>query len=162
MDQDSKAELIEVYLRPCQRATKREKTRITDFIVEITDYSRKHGIRVLRQRRSVRKKVRRKTTSRYVPSAGILEQIWVASNFLCGKRLRPFLPVLIQALERHGEISPTNNQQTLLFSVSAATLKSHTFGKLGELTTVDQTPELPGIVCSTTTSTSIAGAHCWS
>lgn len=122
MDQHSRAELIRVYRRRYQRATKGEKTRIIDAIVEATAYSRKHVIRALRQRRTVPKKVKRNRTSRYTPIAGILEQIWAASNFLCGKRLAPFLPVLIHALVRHGEIIPTKDQEALLASVSAATI----------------------------------------
>jgi len=122
MDQHSKAELVKVYRKRYQRATKREKSRIIDSIVEATGYSRKHVIRALRQRRSVPRKVKRNRTSRYTPIVGILEQVWAASNFLCGKRLKPFLPVLIQALRHHREINPTNEEQALLSSVSAATI----------------------------------------
>jgi len=122
MDQHSKAELIRVYRKRYQRASKGEKSRIIDAIVEATRYCRKHIIRALRQRRTVPKKVRRNRTSRYKPIAGILEQIWVASNFLCGKRLAPFLPILLQSLKRHGEISPSKTHEELLSRISAATI----------------------------------------
>lgn len=122
MDQHSKAELIKVYRKRYRRATKLEKTRIIDSIVEATGYSRKHVIRALRQSRSIPKKVKRRRTSRYEPILGVLKQVWAASNFLCGKRLAPFMPTLVKALLRHGEIMPTKNEQALLLAVSASTI----------------------------------------
>ena len=40
MDQHSKSELIRVYRKRYSRATKREKTRIIDTVIEATGYSR--------------------------------------------------------------------------------------------------------------------------
>ena len=122
MDQHSKAELIKVYRKRYRRATKLEKTRIIDAIVEAAGYSRKHVIRALRQSRSIPKKVKRRRTSRYEPILGVLKQVWAASNFLCGKRLAPFMPTLVKALLRHGEIMPTENEEALLLAVSASTI----------------------------------------
>jgi hypothetical protein len=30
--------------------------------------------------------------------------IWEASDRICGKRLRPLVPVLVEAMERHGHL----------------------------------------------------------
>src|SRR6266404_5932170 len=46
--------------------------------------------------------------------------IWEASDRLCGKRLRPLVPVLIEAMERHGHLRPSVRR--LLLSMSAATI----------------------------------------
>lgn len=122
MDQHSKSELIKAYRKRYWRATKGEKGRIIDSVVEATGYSRKHVIRVFGQRRSVPKRIRRPRTSRYAPIGAILEHIWAASNLLCGKRLKPFIHVLASALKRHGEIDPTKEEMALLCSASAATI----------------------------------------
>jgi hypothetical protein len=122
MDQHSKAELIKTYRKRYLRAAKLEKSRIIDAIVEATQYSRKHVIRALGQKRSIPKRVNRRRTSRYQPIIEILKQVWAASNFLCGKRLKPFLPHLVKALKRHGKLTLTKDQESLLLSASSATI----------------------------------------
>lgn len=122
MDQHSKAELVKAYRKRYSRATKGEKTKIIDSITEATGYCRKHVIRALRQSRPIPKKVSRRRTSRYEPIADLLKQVWAASNFLCGKRLKPFLSELVKALLHHGEIKLTKDEQALLLSASAATI----------------------------------------
>jgi hypothetical protein len=32
--------------------------------------------------------------------------VWEASDRICGKRLRPLVPILLEAMERHGHIQP--------------------------------------------------------
>jgi len=91
-------------------------------IIEATQYCRKHVIRALGQKRSIPKRVNRTRTSRYQPILEILKKVWAASNFLCGKRLKPFMSHLVAALKRHGELKLTKDQEVLLLSASAATI----------------------------------------
>lgn len=52
----------------------------------------------------------------------LLHQVWEASDYLCGKRLAPRLPTLVDALERHGALPvPTALRPTLL-RLSPATI----------------------------------------
>jgi len=52
----------------------------------------------------------------------VLEQLWEASDFLCSKRLAPYLPELLEALERHDELTVSAQQRTALRHVSPATI----------------------------------------
>lgn len=49
-----------------------------------------------------------------------LRQVWEASNRLCSKRLKPFLPELVSALERHGELVMVKQVRTSLLAISAS------------------------------------------
>ncbi len=46
---------------------------------------------------------------------------WNAANRICAKRLIPFLPTLIEALERHGYLRLSEESRRHLLSMSAAT-----------------------------------------
>ena len=46
---------------------------------------------------------------------------WRTVNYVCGKRLVPFLPELIPALERHGHLSLSEDTRARLLEMSAAT-----------------------------------------
>jgi len=48
--------------------------------------------------------------------------MWEASDYLCSKRLAPFLPELIEALERHDEVRLSAEQRTALRQISAPTI----------------------------------------
>jgi hypothetical protein len=48
---------------------------------------------------------------------------WEASGWICAERLKPGLPQLIDALERHGRIELDEDQRVLLGIVSVSTLK---------------------------------------
>jgi len=48
--------------------------------------------------------------------------IWEASDRVCGKRLRPFVPILVEAMERHGHLRLDSDVRNGLLSMSAATI----------------------------------------
>ena len=48
--------------------------------------------------------------------------LWEASDRVCGKRLKPLLPVLLAALERHGHVCLDGGVRARLLEVSAATI----------------------------------------
>jgi len=98
MDQHSKSELIRSYRKRYRKATKREKTQIISQIVDATGYCRKHVIRALNRDLEVPKRIRRRKSSRYAHLYNTLRKVWAAGNFVCGKRLQPFLPELVRSL----------------------------------------------------------------
>src|SRR6516225_6433266 len=93
-------------LRPHYRlASRREKGRLLTEFCRITHRHRKVAIGLLRH---PPKRARRRAgrPPQYVCSLRpVLEQLWEASDYLCSKRLAPFLPDLIEALERHDELT---------------------------------------------------------
>ena len=46
---------------------------------------------------------------------------WAAANYVCAKRLVPFLPELVPSLERHGHLTVSAEVRTQLLTLSAAT-----------------------------------------
>ena len=48
--------------------------------------------------------------------------LWEAADRLCGKRLRPLIPILLEAMERHGHVDVTPEVRIKLTQMSAATI----------------------------------------
>src|SRR5947209_13481093 len=48
--------------------------------------------------------------------------VWEASDRICGKRLRPLLPILVEAMERHGHLDLAPEVRARLLAMSAATI----------------------------------------
>ncbi len=122
MDQHSKSELLRSYRKRYQKASKKDKSSIIDAIIDVTGYCRKHVIRYLSGDIHVPKEIKRTRSSRYGHLYETLKFIWAASNFLCGKRLKPFLPEFVKSLKRNKEIKITRQDEALLCSISAATI----------------------------------------
>jgi hypothetical protein len=114
--------LIQVAPHYCA-ATGREKTAILDQFVAATGYDRKYAIRLLKQPTPViTKEIRRPRQRRYgreVQEALIV--VWAAANCICTKRLLPFLPALVESLERHGHLAVTDEVRRQLLTLSPAT-----------------------------------------
>ena len=95
-------------------APRSERSRILDEFAAVTGYHRKHAIRLLSgavrdvkvdsRSRGIAKPVtaRRGVYGHEVRDA--LIQLWEVSDRICSKRLRPMVPVLLESLERHGQI----------------------------------------------------------
>lgn len=122
MTHQTKAEIIRHFRKRYERAAKAEKTRILDTIVTSTGYSRKHAIALLTSPAKPKSRPKITRPSRYAHLYETLKHIWAASNFLCGKRLKPFLPSLVASLVRHKEIKLTREDKALILAVSAATI----------------------------------------
>lgn len=122
MDYHSKAQLINSYRKRYRKASKKEKSRIISQIVDATGYCRNHVARALSSDNHVPKKVSRTRKSKYAPIAKTLHKMWTIANFICGKRLAPFMPFLIVSLKQHGEITLTEHEESLLLAISPATI----------------------------------------
>jgi hypothetical protein len=115
-------------------ARKPEKTRILNEFCQATGYNRKYALGVLcslaRERTlhipsSVGKPIKRPRASKYTSEVKkALLVVWKASNFVCGKRLAPFLPDMVSALERASELnlSAAPSVRARLLGISAATI----------------------------------------
>ncbi len=100
-----------------------QKRAILDEFVAATGYARKYAIRLLGQpvvpspRPIVRPRMRP-----YGPAVvEALTVAWAAANYVCAKRLVPFLPELVASLERHGHLALSPEVRTQLLALSAAT-----------------------------------------
>jgi hypothetical protein len=48
--------------------------------------------------------------------------VWEASDRICGKRLKAALPLLVEAMERHGHLTLGDELRALLLGISASTI----------------------------------------
>ena len=101
---------VKEYLKAVQarylKATRQEKSRLLDEFVQVTGYHRKAAIRLLREKRQRTPTRRVGRPKEYGPEVLTgLKVAWEAGDRMCSRRLQPFLPELVQVLERHGELS---------------------------------------------------------
>ena len=107
-----------------KNAARPEKNRILDEFLESTGFHRKHATRLLNEilRGERPGQERRGRIRRYGPAVqDALIAAWRTVNYVCGKRLVPFLPELIPAMERHGHLSLSDDTRARLLEMIAAT-----------------------------------------
>ena len=104
-----------------RQASRQQKGRLMGEAQRLTGYHRKSLLRLLR--RPVEGASRRRGRPRhYGPAvAPALHRLWEASDRLCSKRLVPFLPTLIAALERHDALRLSAPVRVQLLTMSPAT-----------------------------------------
>lgn len=103
-------------------ATRRQKSRILDEFTRTYGCNRKYAVGLLRHPPSPRTKpIKRPRATIYdEPVRRALTQLWEISHGLCSKRLVPFLPELMEALERHDELCLAAELKGKLLAISPA------------------------------------------
>ena len=117
-------------------ASKKEKSKILDQFIATTGYSRWYARLVLRhegrrlqtdkqtilvvQRKSCSRRKRARYYDEKVQTA--LVKLWRIMDYICGKRLQPWLPELITVLERHNEFRCERETKAKLLRISAASI----------------------------------------
>lgn len=87
------------------RSERAEKSRILDEFVAVSGFLRKHAMRVLRNGPQVGRSGPRPERRLYDYAVGEgLIVLWEASDRICGKRLKALVPILVEAMERHGHL----------------------------------------------------------
>ena len=102
-------------------ARKGIKSQIVDQLVAATGYGRKHAITLLNHPPGSvsSSRPRRARYDERVKRA--LVTLWTTANRICAKRLVPFLPELIEVIERHGHLSLPADVREKLLTISPAT-----------------------------------------
>src|SRR3954451_19313498 len=119
----ARRELIAALQGRYAEADLQSKQTILDEFVEVSGYHRKHAIRLLGSKDKTRKKephIAARLYGEAVLQALIL--LWEAADRICSKRLKALLPVLIEAMERHGHLQLDAEVRSRLLTVSAATI----------------------------------------
>ncbi|MBE0481261.1 MAG: hypothetical protein IBX68_09810 [Dehalococcoidia bacterium] len=104
-----------------REGNRREKGKILGQFTQVTGYHRKSVIRLLTRGTGPpgRRRGRPKRYTGEVVEA--LRIAWEAADRICGKRLKPFLPELVEALVRHGDLIMSEAVKGDLMEMSAAT-----------------------------------------
>jgi len=120
-----------------QKASKKEKTMMLDEFIRLTGYNRSYAARALRIKRVLGylniagkrikyvadKKIKREKKKFYDKEVFIaLKKILIICDYICSKRLAPFLSEVIPVLEKYGEINLATKVREKLFKISAATI----------------------------------------
>ncbi len=116
-------ELVAAVAERYARSDRAERSRILDEFAAVTGHHRKHAMRLLRGSGCRDDRQRRRRVRVYdAAMREALIVLWEASDRVCGKRLRPLLPVLIEAMERHGHVQLAPEVRTGVLAMSAATI----------------------------------------
>ncbi len=121
-----------------QKLSKKEKTIFLNEFIQLTRYNRPYAARALRIKevlgymniggkrvRLVRdkRKIKRKKKKIYDQDVLVaLKELWKICDYICSKRLAPFLSEIIPVLERWGEIKLSAKVREKLFKISVATI----------------------------------------
>lgn len=116
-------ELLQAVAARYRAGTRAEKGRILTEFAEISGYHRKHAERLLRRGHVVDRSQPRPGRRIYDEAVrDALVVLWEAADRICGKRLKPLIPLLIPAMERHGHLALDEEVRVQLLGISAATI----------------------------------------
>lgn len=128
----ARVEITAKYARAYGKAPKADKGRLLDEVVAVTGWSRDNARRRLSQAaapgpRPVASGARARAPKHSPEAVKVLQRVWAISGGACGKYLAAAMPVLLEALERHGELIEGRNGysaqvRTELASMSPATI----------------------------------------
>ena len=123
------------------KATKKARSKILDEFTANTGYNRNYAARILRLKvgkvigysrvsgRKIKyvigKRKRKKREKPRIYSYDVflaLRRIWTVFDFICGKRLAPFMAEAVEKLEAHKEIDLTDKVREKLTKISASTI----------------------------------------
>src|SRR5712692_6961809 len=105
-----------------RQASASQKRTLLEAFIATTGYVPKYAKWLLNHAEEVQQTHGRSHLRRYGPEVQhALFLAWHVANRICAKRLIPFLPTLIEALERHEHLHLTQACRSQLLSMSAAT-----------------------------------------
>jgi hypothetical protein len=110
-----------------KRSTKTAKSKVLDDLVGLTGWHRDYARHELIAASTVRLvKPRRPRSPRYPAHLTVaLAFVWSLSRYPAGKRLAPMLDSLVSMLRRDGDLTLSDEDATLLMTMSAATIDRH-------------------------------------
>jgi hypothetical protein len=118
----TRRELTEAIGARSLAASKSEKQKILDEFVALTGYHRKHAIRTLNGQAAAAVEEKRRNRVYDEATRQALIMLWEAADRVCGKRLKALVPMLTDAMERHGHIDLDPIVKAKVLTVSAATI----------------------------------------
>lgn len=99
-----------------------EKKRILDEFCEATGMHRKAVIRLLNRETGPRRRLKGRPRRYGAEVSEALVKVWEAGDRMCGKLLAAVMNDLVESLERHGELSMSEEVRPLLLAISPASI----------------------------------------
>ena len=94
-----------------------------DEFTQVTGLHRKAAIRLLNRKNNPGLNRKRGRAREYGTGvATTLKQIWEASDLVCSKRLKPFMPEMVKVLRQHGELQLDAETEAQLCRMSPSTI----------------------------------------
>ena len=122
MSFQAKRELLVQVASRYREANRVEKSVMLNEFMAATGYGRKYAIRLLAGPVAPPARLTRSREPRYGAEVrDALVIAWAAANYICAKRLVPFLPDLVPVLERHSRLRMTAAVREQLLALSAST-----------------------------------------
>lgn len=129
-------ELVRAVSARYRSSGRAEKTAILNEFTALTGFHRKHAVRLLRGGGDppARRRPRPALYGEAAREAMLI--LWEASDRVCGKRLRAMVPLLVEAMERHGHLNlaPEVSERVMAMSgthpVSAAAFRYRGFAEV--------------------------------
>lgn len=123
MSLTARRELLICVRQKYRDATWTDKGRILDGFIAATGYERKYAIRLLNSSDVITAHPDRPASKKYDDQVRqALLSVWCAANQICSKRLVPFLPQLVEVMERHGHLRLPADVRARLLNISPATV----------------------------------------
>lgn len=119
----TRKELIDALRGRYRSASYGDRVKILDEFAATTGYHRKHAIRLLGAEGPLSGKatpIRNRLYDEAVRQA--LTVLWEAADRVCGKRLKALIPILVDAMERHGHLDLNPVIKSRILQISAATI----------------------------------------
>ena len=124
MNLQTRREILTNIRNQYQEAGWLKKGKILDGFLAASGYDRKYAIKLLNSKDKI-KKLPQARQSRVKYDAQVkqaLVTIWYAANQICSKRLVPFIPELVSAMERHRHLHLPGDVRAKLLGVSRSTV----------------------------------------
>lgn len=122
MNKKEKLNLVLHFSGKYRHSGKKGKGDLLSQVSGITGYSRKHLMEILARPPKKKRIIYRSRLSNYLPVVKKLKEIWITSNYACGKRLAPMMPVYLDRLIAFKELILTKREKRLLLAISPATV----------------------------------------
>ncbi len=118
----ARREVLQQVAPQYHEASPSQKRTLLDAFVATTGYHRTYARWLLNHAEEVQQTHGRSQQRKYGPDVQhALFLAWHAANRICAKRLIPFLPTLLETLERHEHLQISEECRKQLLSMSAAT-----------------------------------------